>query len=139
MTPALLALALSVSAPALKDPPRPEPSLVGRWANTEILINGTDGRPGNEDLTYEFTADGRWLSFWGGKERSRGETYVVDPKARPATIDLITDKSWPMRGIYKVQGDTLTVLLRVCNDSRPASFETKTGGVMKMVLTRVKN
>jgi len=43
-----------------------------------------------------------------------------------------------MRGIYKVEGDTLTLVVRVCNDSRPVSFDEKTA-VMKMVLTRVKN
>jgi len=138
MSSFVLGLALSIGAPALKDPPGPEPTLVGRWTNTEILINGSDCRPGNEDLTYEFTADGRWLSFWGGKERSRGEKYTADPKARPAAIDLPTAHDWPMRGIYKVEGDTLTLVVRVCNDSRPVSFDEKTA-VMKMVLTRVKN
>jgi uncharacterized protein (TIGR03067 family) len=139
MPPLLLALALAAGAPNLKDRPGPEPSPVGRWATTDIRINGSDARPGNEDLAYEFTADGRWLSFWGGKERSRGETYATDPRARPATIDLPTGQGWPMRGIYKVEGDTLTLVVRVCNDSRPASFDTKGGGVIKMVLTRVKD
>jgi hypothetical protein len=80
MPPLLLALALAVGAPALKDPPGPEPSLIGQWATTDIRINGSDARPGNEDLAYEFTADGRWLSFRGGKDRSGKETYAVDPK-----------------------------------------------------------
>jgi uncharacterized protein (TIGR03067 family) len=141
MTPSLLAgvLLLTAGAPNLKDPPPKPPSLVGRWANTEILINGTDGRRGNEDLTYEFTADGRWLSFWGGKDRSKGETYVVDPKARPAAIDLPTGGDWTMRGIYKVEGDTLTLVLRVGNGPRPAGFGDTSGGLMKMVMTRVKD
>ena len=56
MTPSLLGglLLLTSGAPGLKDPPAKPPSLVGRWVTQELLINGTDGRRGNEDLAYEY-------------------------------------------------------------------------------------
>jgi uncharacterized protein (TIGR03067 family) len=67
----------------------------------------------------------------------------VDPTANPKTYDLIgvvgtgaEGMSW--KGIYKVEGDTLTRHYRPANNGRPASFEDRTPNTIIAVHTRVR-
>jgi uncharacterized protein (TIGR03067 family) len=74
-----------------------------------------------------FAADGKMTEV-RGPAGPRGEgTYTTDPKAGPPAIDFIRppeQKRPPLRGIYQVDGDTLTVCLP--DDpagERPKKFE----------------
>jgi|SRR5262245_33755765 len=124
----LLGLSLALGAPALKDPPKKEPAIVGEWV---MISTGTAGNvrpyPGGE-LIYEFTADGKWLIRRTGKELAApNRGYKADTKVNPPSVDLITDTTRSdqtrREGIYKVEGDTLTMYLAGVKQPRPASFE----------------
>ena len=71
------------------------------------------------------TVDG---SVYQGEKRSGGDAhgYSVDSQKRPATIDMIadvTDKESPVfRGIYKIEGTKLTLMLGRANRPRPTAF-----------------
>ena len=105
MYPSLcLTLALTVSAPAGKDPPKKEaPSLAGEWAVESAVIGGKRDDP-PAGTTWAFTADGKSvLSIAGGKGTGPGPTRIRwDAKKDPAQVDIAAGpKGMPMKGIYK--------------------------------------
>jgi uncharacterized protein (TIGR03067 family) len=133
MTPVLI-LALTVAAPAAKDPPKKdEPALVGNWV-AESAIKG--GRPDRNpsDATMEFTPDGKVVLKERGKDITG--TYTTDPKKDPAELDLTLEgggMSIHMPGVFKVEKDTLTLCL-VFMGERPKKFESPDGS-MTLLLT----
>jgi uncharacterized protein (TIGR03067 family) len=134
--------AFVLSAPAPKDPPKKVPSVVGVWEMESYTYAGTPRRLGAQPSRYEFTDDSKWFTYRG--ERKTGErTYSTNPKADPPTIDLNYDPSEqnpPMgRGIFKVEGDTLTVCLVRNKEPRPTVFEsTRETATFLFVFKRVK-
>ena len=140
MTPALLALAVLVAAPAAKDPPKTDPpSLVGEWAIDSSVEGGKPDQlpPG---MTWTFTADGKSALKVGGLAVPSIEgTYTADPKKAPAELDVAAGPGEAMRGIYKVEKDTLTFCFVEGTDARPTTFASPAGSkVVLLTLTRVK-
>jgi uncharacterized protein (TIGR03067 family) len=137
MIPALLALAWTVSAPALKDKPVKGPPLIGRWVCTKLVLDGQDS-PQWKGLEYEFTADGHWLIYRDGQaldEKSR--TYRLDPKTGPEVIDL-TEGPAPYVGMFKAEADTMTMSFRTGGTDRPAGPAATGQGLMTFTFKRVK-
>ena len=97
-------------------------------------------------MIYEFTADGQWiLRRHGVTLKTTPREFKVDAKASPATIDVIYPQragaaaSRTMLGIYKIEGDTLTLCLSPGgNPERPKSFERKAGVTVLLKLKRAK-
>src|SRR5687767_7559615 len=84
----LLSLAVLVSAPALKGPPKGEPPPIeGDWQLVEWVQNGTSVNvaPG---AGVEFRPDGRRLVRDGGGVPDE-RFYKLHPKTTPAAIDLV--------------------------------------------------
>jgi uncharacterized protein (TIGR03067 family) len=140
----LLGLALGLGAPALKDKEKP-PTIVGEWEVESITTNGRQSAVGG-GLRYTFTVDGKWLIHRDGIESSptinRG--FTADAKPNPPTVDLTTSRPGGpesrLIGIYKVDGDTLTICgTRAKGADRPTRFEAPTGsGITIYVLKRSK-
>jgi uncharacterized protein (TIGR03067 family) len=143
----LLTAALAVGAPALKDPPTKGSGIVGVWAVESVTVGG-QARPAKAapDLRYEFTADGQWFARRGDAAVGKSpKVYKADPKADPPTIDAaaVTPANGapepPMAGIYKIDGDTLTLCFSTGGGERPAKFESPNGGrAVLIVLKRAK-
>jgi uncharacterized protein (TIGR03067 family) len=108
---ALLAACPVASAPKLKPNGHP---LVGRWAAVKVIGYDKDESATNKDLTYTFTADGRWIIRDG--EGKGG--YVVKGSA----IDLRTDAGRVIPGIHDLSEDTLTLCLAEVGDPRPTEL-----------------
>ncbi|MGH7169083.1 MAG: TIGR03067 domain-containing protein [Gemmataceae bacterium] len=54
-------------------------------------------------------------------------TFKIDPSKKPKLIDLVREASgrkYLLRGIYKLEGDTLTVCIALGNLPRPKQFKT---------------
>ena len=136
MYPSLLVgLAVVVGAPVKKEPPAKDPpSIVGEWVG-ESGVRG--GKPDNPPAgtTITFTADGK-VKFKEGKDEKPEEgTYKADPKKSPAEIDivpLIDGKSPTILGIYKIEGDTLTMCI-VMDGERPKEFASPPGSPVVLV------
>jgi uncharacterized protein (TIGR03067 family) len=115
------------AAPGLKDPPKDPPGLVGTW---EVATFRANGREKPQAVTYEwqFTADGHWLIRTDGKNRPGESRYSADPKADSPTIDFDAGPGTsPRRGIYRVDGDTLTVCIGSSGPNRPTGFDAPAG------------
>src|SRR4051812_42693954 len=130
MTPSLLtALAVVLAAPAPKvNSKKDPPSVVGEWVAEKFVNGGEDGPSPSGRSTLAFTADGKFRIGEGGKEPAPFN-YTTDPKKTPAEIDIVIPdkpKAPPMLGIYKVEGDMLTLCMGG-GGKRPDKFESPVG------------
>jgi uncharacterized protein (TIGR03067 family) len=138
MTPALLALALVVAAPAPKDKDTKKDGLllVGEWVGEKAEVAGMPLPAPVSEMRMEFKADGKAVLRDGAKPAEEA-SYTADPKKDPAEIDLTPPptggKAETLLGIYKVEGDTLTLCLAAAG-GRPTKFESAAGSA-NMLLT----
>lgn len=123
----VLVTALTLSAPALKDPPKNPDDLTGEWVLEKITIAGRASLAA--DLVYNFTPEGKWVIHREGKELvapNRG--YAFNPKADPPSLELISDTARQdvarREGIYKIEGDTLTMCVAPAKKPRPAKWDS---------------
>ena len=130
----LVGLALSVGAPAAKEAPKKEaPSIVGEWIG-EKAVGGGKERPHPEGgFIFTFMADGKLKVKEGTDEKPDGATYKLDTKKPPFTIDIIEEpgEKASMIGIFKIDGDTLTICISGAKGAedaeRPTKFESPEG------------
>ena len=110
-----------IAAPALKERPKTDP-IVGTWAWVTSEEGGVT-RPARAGLRWEFMPDGRRIvtRIDGSPLESR---YTTDPTSAPMTIDIRFDGGG-IHGIYKVDGDTLTMAVVSPGVQRPVTFITK--------------
>jgi uncharacterized protein (TIGR03067 family) len=128
MTPALFTLALTLSAPGLKDKPKAEADLVGEWAMESATANGATTGVKDSDERWVFTADGKWVTTRAGKKMLEGK-YFADRSASPAELDLELAGQARQRNpcIFRVEGDTLTLNYGSPLAGRPTTFDAPRG------------
>ncbi|HJZ93161.1 MAG TPA: TIGR03067 domain-containing protein [Gemmataceae bacterium] len=136
----LLPVALSLAAPALKDRPKKESSIVGEWKAEQIIAGGKPARAQSSDVRWVFAPDGTRVISRDGKQAQTG-TFEADPKAKPATLDLDKGPAGDPRYlcIYKIEGDTLTLNVGWPKADRPTEFASPAGAQCTLyVFRRVK-
>jgi uncharacterized protein (TIGR03067 family) len=137
----LIGLTLIVGAPAKKGPaPKDPTTLIGEWLGESGARGGKPENP-PAGTTITFAADGK-IRFKEGSDAKHEEgTYKSDSKKDPAEIDIvpsIADKAPTILGIYKIEGDTLTLCFSM-NGERPKAFAAPPGSeVMLVVCKRAK-
>lgn len=123
----LLFVPVAEAAPRIKDKSPPAPSIVGEWVRVGHTKAGTPVAPDHEPHHQLFKADGGWEYTYGPRQKSpAGMTYATDPKQSPPAIDISQNSGIPpnWRGVYKVEGDTLTLCLVTGGGDRPKNFES---------------
>ena len=133
MSPLLLGLVLTVGAPALKDKPAAQ-DLYGEWE----FEPEPAGRAGDPVYRYRFNKNGTWEVLRGGEVAQQPRGFAFDPAARPPRIDFNTPPAGPLvLGIYRVDGDRLTICDAGPDQPRPAAFASGPGRSL-VHLRRVK-
>ena len=139
----LLSIALFADAPKSAPDKAALAKLQGKWQLAGVEHGGKAAPV--KDLV------GQTVEIVGVRSTSRDgddikdETKIIalDPKAKPAVIDLeITkgdDKGKTLAGIWKLEGDKLTVCVPEPGKPRPTAFEGKEGtGHTLLVFEKVK-
>jgi uncharacterized protein (TIGR03067 family) len=99
--------------------------LQGDWTMVSMEFRGkkaSDEEVKNYKLTIK---DDQWTVTVNGRDNKA--TIKIDPSKDPKTIDLtftINDVISLSRGIYKLDGDTLSVCRNMGDNERPKEFKT---------------
>jgi uncharacterized protein (TIGR03067 family) len=136
----LVGLALVTAAPAPKPvPPAPAPpALAGEWAFKSMVEDGRAEECSGDVLA--FAADGTFVARDDTGPQGAG-TYTADATADPPEVDLDeAGTGVTVRGIWKVDGDTLTLCVRTDpKRGRPTAFAAPPGSDCVLVtLKRAK-
>ena len=116
--------------------------LQGTWVPTSAVFGGAEARPELlKDRLWVITGD-QLAELNKGRRESRA-TLTVDGAKKPAAIDVAyidgMAKGVMLRGIYKIEGDMLTVCTDTLPGERPTEFVSKSGsGTALMVFKRAK-
>jgi uncharacterized protein (TIGR03067 family) len=131
---------LVVAAVALAGPSdTAEPGLQGDWTTKSFLRNGAPLPKEKQFPDRLMTIKGDTFSERrAGKVAVRG-TLKVDATKAPKWIDATFLEGGPglnetVLGIYKLDGDTLTVCCGVAGDPRPSAFESKAGTGLRLIV-----
>lgn len=107
--------------------------LEGAWTCVKIEIDGEDVKPAlSGSMKQVFEKD--TLKFYRDDEYSGEVTFQIDPTKTPKAMDWTYSrperlKGKTRRGIYRLEGDTLTICFNISADreERPSKFETAPG------------
>jgi uncharacterized protein (TIGR03067 family) len=126
-------VALAIAAPAKDVPPKKEmPSLVGEWKFEEGQAADKAVPIQKGELTLNFDAKGgmHLSMMMAGQKIDLDASYKIDLTKTPFEIDLIPPSGKADRnslGIFKIEGDTLTICSDDSGKMRPIKFETVAG------------
>jgi len=130
----LLGLAITVAAPAPKEGAKTDPTtaLEGDW-KVETYLRGGMAMERWTRTVFQIV-DGKIVTL--GKNEHFN--YKLNSKADPPEIDMTIEKErW--RGIYKYDGETLTLCFPADRGDRPTKFESPADStIILMTLKREK-
>ncbi|MGP0065318.1 MAG: TIGR03067 domain-containing protein [Isosphaeraceae bacterium] len=102
----------------------------GTWSVTSSLY---EGQAASADLVRSIKriVEGDHAVWERDGKRFAGTTIAVDPAREPKTIDVIPDggrnRGERVLGIYKLEGDKLTICMATPGKPRPTAFRAETG------------
>lgn len=128
---------LALAAPGAKGPAKKESPIVGQWR----LVRANGERPVG-DQVESFAADGSCVirTRHADKEVEERGQYTTNTAASPAEFDYVFDaaEGGNIKGIYKVDGDTLTICYQTGKGERPKEFKEVRNVISLFVYERVK-
>jgi uncharacterized protein (TIGR03067 family) len=140
---AFLLLALhAVLFPVTDDPPTKQmDALQGTWL--AVALQDEDRHaPVTVIKQFRLVIKGDKMTFAvEGPGEAREAEFRLDPKQDPPAIDVTFPQSKPLPGIYKLEGDKLTICLPTKTDGktvRPKSFECKKGSGLGLFVVKKK-
>jgi uncharacterized protein (TIGR03067 family) len=111
----------------------------GTWSVQTITRGGKD-MPADEAAKMKLVIDGeKFTPTISGKADEGDSTFKLDPAKKPATIDVTDKKGEVVPGIYKIDGDVLTIAAHLGGKERPTEFAAPANtDIVLMVLKRDK-
>jgi uncharacterized protein (TIGR03067 family) len=124
----LLVLCLLVAA---KDDPnkKDQDAMQGDWAGERFVVSGMELDDDNAQSIFR-SIKGDSYTVYLFRKKIDGGKYKIDATKSPKQIDLMPEgkeKAGVIRGIYKLEKDTLTVTYSAAGKDRPTTFESKAG------------
>jgi RNA polymerase sigma factor (sigma-70 family) len=111
-----------------------------RLQGTWVAVSAEKGGKAAPDeflTSLKITFAGDKITVRGGGDAKEG-TFKLDPAKKPKEIDLMHEGK-TAQGIYRLDGDKLTLCLDDADKGRPTEFKSKAGtGLVLMVLRREK-
>lgn len=114
MGPLVLGFCGNLPVALAADEPTDEDLLQGTWVATEILSNGS---PASKEFLkdFRFTFSGQQLKMSPHRTpdgKLAEYKFTLDATSKPKGIDVLrADEAQPARGLYRLEGDALTVCL----------------------------
>jgi uncharacterized protein (TIGR03067 family) len=134
----ILVILIGAATPA-QDAKKEAEKLQGQWVGVSWETRGFQ-HPAEAAQQRKLTVKGDGWIVKQGDEPENKAAFKIDPSKDPKTIDLTFEqgKFRKMHGIYKLEGDTLTVCLTRDNKERPKEFKTSKEDGILMVWKRGK-
>jgi uncharacterized protein (TIGR03067 family) len=135
----LIALvACSTPAPTLTPLEKDTAALQGTWKPVSRK-DGASVRNVSSSIAVRFTFSGDRVIASDGKREEQG-TFVLAAEKTPREIDLRTSTGKKtLSGIYRLEGDVLTICVNTNGKGRPADFQPQEGSAGQLVVfERVK-
>ncbi len=127
---ALFFAALAAAADPKEEILKEEALHQGTWQVTSFSRNGKETAKEIVD-SIERVVDGKHVFWKRDGKRFAGTTVELNPEANPKTLDVSSDggtmKGEKLLGIYKLEGDCLTVCMAPKGKDRPSKFEANPG------------
>jgi RNA polymerase sigma factor (sigma-70 family) len=126
-------------AAAREDAVKDQEKILGTWAYVSVEAKGEKVPEEVKGAKLIFAAEGKFTAM-NSKGEKKGGTWKLDPARKPKEITTTNDKGKTHRGIYKLDGDTLTICMHQEDGAdRPTEFATrKDTKVVLVVLERQK-
>jgi uncharacterized protein (TIGR03067 family) len=133
------ALALAAADADIK---KDEDRLQGHWKVTSVENSGKKSEA-KMIANWKLVVAGDKMTALDGNDVMDEYTFRLDAAAKPPAIDLTiqtgTEKDKKVQGVYRIEGDTLTVCVGEPGKERPKEFRSAEGsGHMLLVLRRAK-
>jgi uncharacterized protein (TIGR03067 family) len=124
-----LAIALSIAGPDDRlDAEKAKHQ--GEWEVTSYVRDGKDASP-EIRASIRRVVEGDHVVWKRNGQSFAGTRFEVDPSKSPATIDLIPDggpqKDKHILGIYRLEGEILTICVADVDQPRPLTFDAEPG------------
>ena len=111
-----------------------QPSLTGDWQASSVRCSGEDCQAA-AGLRCTFT-DNQISAQYG--EKSVSVSYQLDPGKSPAVISVTKGDSKLWHGIFKREGNTLTLCVVPAGTDLPTELETKQGDERVLIVLERK-
>lgn len=123
----LCALLLLGGAAIAADNDAETKALAGTWRIAAAILDGRDHLEDFEGMSLVLRGNEFHVQLPGIKDSG---TFTIEPSKSPKWIDIKTGAKGPfmgktLPGIYKLDGDTLTVCCQADAKARPTAFEAR--------------